>query len=125
LTIRYWFTADGQTLVSPPTCFYFPLMCSVVGMKFVAVSPPRTKADTYLEVSFTGNSTLAAGATVGPLQAAFHGTNYTPFTFTNDYSADPTTTAFKDAPTVTLYDQLVNLVWGTEPPACAAGGACP
>jgi len=126
LKIRYWFTADGQTLFTPISCFSFPLMCSTASMKFVTVSPARTKADTYLEISFTGSNMLAAGATVGPLQTGFHGTTFMPsFTFTNDYSANTATTAFKDAPTVTLYDQNGNLVWGTEPPACAAGSTCP
>jgi len=125
LKIRYWFTADGQTLVTPPSCFSFSLNCSIVNMTFGAVSPPRTKADTYLEITFTGTNTLAAGATVGPLQAAYHGPTFAAFNLANDYSANTATTTFKDAPAVTLYDQNGNLVWGTEPPACATGAACP
>jgi hypothetical protein len=125
LKIRYWFTADGETLVSPPTCNSFALGCSNVSMKFVAVAPALTKADTYLEISFTGTNTLAAGGQTGLLQTAFHGNPFMTFTFTNDYSANTATTSFKDAPTVTLYDQNGNLVWGTEPPACAAGATCP
>jgi len=126
LKIRYWFTADGQTLATPPTCNTFPAGCPAVTLNLVAVSPPRTKADTYLEVGFTsGAGTLAAGGSSGTVWTAFHGVNWGVFTFSNDYSANSATTSLKDAPAVTLYDQNGNLVWGTEPPACAAGAACP
>jgi len=93
-------------------------------MKLVPLASPLTKADTYLEIGFT-SGTLAAGGQTGALMAAFHGTNWMAFNLANDYSANMATTSLKDAPTVTLYDQNGNLVWGTEPPACAAGAACP
>lgn len=125
MKIHYWFTADGQTLVSPPACFTFSGGCANVMLKFVAVSPPLSEADTYLEVSFTTSNTLAAGASSGMVTTGFHGSSFTAFTFTNDYSANAATTTWKDAPLVTLYDENGNLIWGTEPHACAADAACP
>ena len=43
----------------------------------------------------------------------------------NDYSANAADTTLTDNLKVTLYDKAGNLVWGTEPPACAPTGACP
>ena len=74
----------------------------------------------------TENGSGGSGAS-GVIQTGFHFNDFTVFSFPNGYSSDPTITALKDDPKVTLYDLAGNLVWGTEPAPCAAGdaAACP
>ena len=121
LTIRYWYTVDG---VRPQVyvCDYTPRGCGNVTSQFVAVSPARTNADFYLQVGFTaGMGSLAAGQSTGEIQGRFNKDNWSNYDESNDYSYDPTKTAFADWTRVTLYRSGV-LVWGTEPAGGTAGG---
>ena len=125
LKIRYWFAAKRSAALTS-SIFSFPAGGSTVTATFKAVTPPRMGADTYLEIGFTSGANWSSGQS-GVVDMAFHFNDWSTFTFPNGYSCDTTFTTLKDAPKVTLYDQPGNLVWGTEPPACAAGdaGACP
>ena len=120
ITVRYWFTVNGQRpLVF--WCDWTALGCNNVTGKFVAVSPLRSGADTYLEVGFTaGMGSLAPGQSTGEIQARFNKDDWSNFGEADDYSFDPTKLSFADWDRVTVY-QSGTLIWGTEPPL--AGGA--
>ncbi|HEX3761685.1 MAG TPA: glycoside hydrolase family 9 protein [Kofleriaceae bacterium] len=120
ITVRYWYTIDGQR---PEVfwCDWTALGCNNVTGKFVAVSPPRAGADTYLEVGFTaGMGSLAPGQSTGEIQARFNKDDWSNFAEADDYSFDRTKLSFADWDRVTMY-QNGTLIWGTEPPL--AGGA--
>ena len=94
VTVRYWFTAEGDT--SPATeCFYAGplLMTKAVVGSFTSLTsastPPKTAtADTYLEISFPGTSVaIPAKGDTGDLKFSVNDTGYqTLFDETNDYS---------------------------------------
>jgi hypothetical protein len=89
--------------------------CSNVKGNFVAVSPARTNADYYLEISFTsGAGTLAPGANSGDIQNRFSKSDWSNYNETNDYSYNATMTNYAAWTKVTAYYQG-SLVWGTEP----------
>jgi endoglucanase len=115
LKIRYWFTQEtGDAPVFSCRSAISLGGCTFVSGTFVAVSPVRTNADHYLEISFTGTATLNAGQLSDfidtPVSRASN------FTETNDYSYDATKAwpNFFDHTKVTLY-RNGTLVWGTEP----------
>jgi hypothetical protein len=124
LKLRYWFAADGRVPVTPPDCFYPPVYCSdVTTRQIVAVTPPRTGATHYLEITFKAAAgTLAAGGQLNSaIQTQFHYEDWSRVTRTNDYSFDATKTALTDWNRVTLYNcptsgAACSLVWGVEPP---------
>ncbi|HXM54137.1 MAG TPA: cellulase family glycosylhydrolase [Candidatus Dormibacteraeota bacterium] len=114
VTVRYWYTADStqpQTWV----CDFAQVGCANLTARFVAVSPARTNADTYLEIGFkAGLPTLAAGASSGEIQDRFNRADWSNYNQANDYSFNAAATAYGDNARVTVY---VNgaLVSGTEP----------
>jgi hypothetical protein len=96
---------------------------SGVTLRIVALDPPRTQADQYLEVSFAGVS----GATLDegfPIEARtmFWRTNHPMLNQSNDYSFAATsnlvqrvgTLDYKQTSKVTVYRNGA-LVWGEEP----------
>jgi hypothetical protein len=130
LTIRYWYTVDGD-LPQMYSCDYAMVGNGNVTGKFVKLSPPQGGADYYLEVGFkAGAGALAAGSNTGEIQNRINKSDFTNYDESNDYSFDPTKTAFADWMRVTLYDNG-GLVWGTEPGCadpgdgaiCSAGGS--
>jgi MYXO-CTERM domain-containing protein len=89
--------------------------CSNVTGQFVAVSPARVGADTYLEVGFTaGMGSLTPGQSTGEIQARFNKDDWSNFGEADDYSFDPTKLSFADWDRVTVY-QNGTLIWGSEP----------
>jgi len=78
----------------------------------VAVSPPRTGADSYLLVGFQPY-TLAAGASSGEIQMRINKTDWSVFNEVDDYSYG-TGTSYIDWTKVTVY-QDGTLIWGTAP----------
>jgi hypothetical protein len=114
LKIRYWFTREG-TANQTFWCDYAVPGCANLSGSFVAVSPVRTGANFYLEISFTAAAgSLAAGGQSGEIQTRFAKTDWSNYTETGDYSFDPTKLSFADWTHVTLYRNGV-LIWGTEP----------
>jgi mannan endo-1,4-beta-mannosidase len=112
LKIRYWYTVDGD---KPQNywCDYATLGCGTITARFVKLATPRTGADYYLEVGFTGG-TLAPGASTGEIQNRFAKNDWTNYNETGDYSFDPTKPAFADWSRVTVYRNGTR-VWGVEP----------
>jgi hypothetical protein len=115
VTLRYWFTDEGAPAANVLEKYYVPIPTT---MKFVTLNPPRTGADTVLEVSFAD----APDAGVSWVETrgfnfAFHKSSYTgTYDQSNDYSYDPKLkTAFGQNPKITAYVNGV-LAWGCEPP---------
>ena len=77
------------------------------------VTSDRQGGDHYLELSFVSGS-LAGGAQTGEIQARFNKEDWAVYDESNDFSFDPTKTAFADWNRVTLY-RNGTLVWGVEP----------
>jgi Cellulose binding domain len=113
LTLRYWLTDPSASQMF--FCDYAELGCSGIEGSFGTPPMLRPRADRYLEIGFTqGAGALAPGSETGEIQARCQKADYSPYQEADDYSFDPSTTAFADAPHVTLYRQGV-LVWGVEP----------
>jgi len=112
LAIRYYFTSEGN----PPQvfeCDYATVGCGNLVGVYAATS--GVDADRYLEVSFAAAAgSIPAGGDSGEVQARLHNQDYSNVNEANDYSFDPTKTAFTDWTQVTLF-QNGALVWGTEP----------
>jgi hypothetical protein len=120
LTLRYWFTADpGKE--SELNCDVAKLNCSKISTsqsqppaKFQTVSPPRPKADTYVEIRFPPGA-LDVNGTTGNVQLRLHNKDHSPMTQSDDYSVDcGSKNTPHDSGKVTAYLKGV-LVGGTEP----------
>jgi endoglucanase len=114
VTIRYWYTIDSNQSQTY-WCDYAAVGCSNVNGSFVAVSPARTNADYYLEISFTaGAGSLAPGGNSSDIQSRFSKNDWSNYDESNDYSYNGTMTSYGSWTKVTAYYKGT-LVWGTEP----------
>lgn len=135
VTLRYWFTADGNDL---STAFFKcydarnaasgDITADVVGTFNTATAANTTAlSDSYLELSFSSMpGTLAKNGTA-TVQVSISGPGSSfndMFDVTNDYSFTATDTNFTQTPYVTAYVGGT-LVWGIEPgiPAVVDAGA--
>ncbi|MFR9798720.1 cellulase family glycosylhydrolase [Streptomyces sp. MS06] len=111
VTVRYWFTRDGDAPVNA-WCDYAALGCADVKPAVRTLSRPLDGADAYLEVSFTGG-TLAPGADTGDIQLRASKADWSDFDETDDYSHGPSG-PYVEAANITAYagDELA---WGLEP----------
>jgi hypothetical protein len=84
----------------------------------VLSSPVPSKANTYLEISFSAAAgSVAAGRNSGEIQTRIHHVRWSLFNTTESYSfISDESFVYKDTQTVTLYENGA-LVWGVEPPA--------
>jgi len=105
LKLRYYFSKDGSASVDSWIDW------AQIGGENIQ----RTVTDSYVELSFTsGAGSIAAGGQTGDIQLRMAKSDWTNFNESNDYSFDPTKTAYADWNHVTLY-QNGTLVWGIEP----------
>ncbi len=111
ITARYYFTRDGGSSTVNVWCDWAAMGCANVKWRVVPMSAPKTGADTYVELSFTGS--LAAGRSTGDIQLRVSKSDWSAFSETNDYSRG-TNTSFADAGKVPAYFSG-SLTWGTEP----------
>lgn len=118
LTMRYWFTNESPSDPLEFDCDWAQLNCSNITARFVVLSPARSSANTYVEISFSaGAGSVAAGQNSGEIQTRVHHVNWSNFNTTETYSfiSDPSF-VYEDTQTVTLY-QNGALIWGVEPNA--------
>jgi len=97
-------------------CDYAQVGCANITSKFVTLTAPVAKANTYLELGFTAAAgAVAPNANSGEIQTRTHHVAYSNFTTSQSYSfiADPSF-VYKPSQTVTVYINGV-LVWGQEP----------
>jgi hypothetical protein len=132
VTVRYWFTDEDASSANVVEKYYVPITTT---MKFIAVNPPRSGADTVFEMSFpeTPDSGASWVETRG-FNLAFHKNSYAgTYTQDNDYSYDSKLTkTLGQNPKITAYVNGV-LAWGCEPPVATTplpdpyidGGALP
>jgi len=114
MTLRYWFTRD-TAIAQTAWCDFATIGMGNISLSLVAVSPARTNADYYLQVSFaTAAGNLAAGANTGNIQTRFSKNDFSPYNEANDYSYNASG-SFLPTTKVTAY-RLGVLVFGTEPP---------
>lgn len=121
LTMRYWYTKEG-TASQVFWCDYAALGTSKVKGKFVGTDSAALNADTYLEISFTAATSLAAGGSSGEIQTRFNKVDWSDYNETDDYSYDASKLTYADWEKVTLYYKGV-LIWGTEPSGTGEGGS--
>lgn len=115
VTVRYWFTDEEAASANIVEQYYVPIPTT---MKFITLNPPRTGADTVLEMSFrdlpdAGPSWVETRG----FNFAFHKKDYAgTYVQSNDYSYDSKLTkALGQNPRITAYLNGV-LAWGCEPP---------
>ena len=116
ITVRYWFTSEPTTTLTY-ACDYAPVNCANVTGKIVAVTPPVTGADRYIELGFAGKAgKLYPGAATGPIQSRIQADQGATFDQSNDYSYPAKSTGLADTTTITVYYKGT-LVYGTPPKA--------
>ncbi|MFS1512082.1 glycoside hydrolase family 6 protein [Chengkuizengella sp. SCS-71B] len=114
LTIRYYYTADGNQSFEFH-CDYAVVGCGNVSGAHVQMSNPAENADHYLEISFSaGAGNLAAGGQSGEIQARNNKSDWSNLNELNDYSYNGNLTDFTEWNQVTLY-QNGALISGVEP----------
>jgi hypothetical protein len=119
VTVRYWFTdearaIDAGSLPNVLEQYYVPIATT---MKFITLDPPRTGADTVLEMTFSSSPDAGTSwVETRGFNFAFHKTSYNgTYDQSNDYSYDPTLkSALGLNPKITAYVGGV-LAWGCEP----------
>src|ERR1041384_3007027 len=73
LTMRYWFTNESPSDPLEFDCDWAQVNCSNITGRFVVLSPARSKANTYLEISFrAGAGSVATSQNSGEIQTRVH-----------------------------------------------------
>src|SRR3954468_12647932 len=68
LTMRYWFTNENPSDPLEFNCDWAQVNCSNITGRLVVLSPVRSKANTYVELSFgAGAGSVAAGQNSGEI----------------------------------------------------------
>lgn len=112
ITVRYWFTAEGNNMVN------YYLDYAVMGNQYVkgkVVKPatPLQGADSYLELSFTAPDSLYPASTTGNIQQRMAKSNWSTFNQADDHSFRAEE-VFGENVHMTVYVKG-QLVYGTEP----------
>ena len=109
---RSFGTSDG-TGEPLPQCYYAAFGCSTPAFDTVRLSDPRTEADHYLQVGFSGG-TLDVGGVAALDQLAIRSEDGTTFDEQSDDYSFKNQSAFADNLQVTVYVHG-ELLWGAEP----------
>ncbi len=113
-TIRYWYTNEGNVDQSA-WIDYAAVGAANATTSFTTMTSPETGANHYIEIGFTSAAgILNANSDSGEVQARFSKTDWSNYDESDDYSYDPTKTAYECWDKVTLYRNGV-LIWGIEP----------
>ncbi|MBO9204365.1 MULTISPECIES: DUF4979 domain-containing protein [Niastella] len=117
LSVRYWFTADGNAALNA-WVDYAKLGSSNIITSFNGVSPVATGADKYFEIKIKPElGSLYPAANTGNIQYRIAKSDWSNFSFANDYSyTAPAKLAVNDHMTVYYKGQLI---FGTEPTAAS------
>jgi hypothetical protein len=108
--IRYYYTIDGAKPQNF-SCDWSSIGSGNVTGTFVTMLTPKTGADTFLEIGFTGGAgSLAKGGNT-MIQARVSKNDWSNYNQTNDYSFNPSATTYAD------WDKVTGFVlkWGAEP----------
>lgn len=113
ITLRYYFTDEGG---QPANfyCDYSTAGTANVSGSFHTLPQPVAGADSYIEISFSSAAGSLDSGMSAEIQGRISKTDWSNFDQTNDYSFDPTDTAYADAPQIPAYASGT-LIWGTEP----------
>ncbi|GAA0136841.1 hypothetical protein YSY43_36820 [Paenibacillus sp. YSY-4.3] len=112
LKIRYYFTKDGTADMNG-WIDWAQIGSSNISAAFANFTGSNT--DTYVELSFSAAAdSIPAGGQTGDIQLRMSKADWSNFNEANDYSYDPTKTAYADWNRVTLH-QNGTLVWGVQP----------
>ncbi|RYZ59698.1 MAG: T9SS type A sorting domain-containing protein, partial [Chitinophagaceae bacterium] len=114
LTVRYWFTADGNKALNY-ALDYTPLGNSAVNYRFQKLATPLSGADTYLELSFNVADSLYPASATGTIQQRFYKSDWSLFSQGNDHSYQANKILAENV-RVTVYLKG-QLVYGEEPSA--------
>ncbi|WP_317972620.1 cellulose binding domain-containing protein, partial [Paenibacillus sp. CCS19] len=115
LKLRYYLTKDTTSASLNYWVDYAQVGTSAVSGVFGTISPAKTSADTYLELSFgSAAGSIAAGGQTGEIQIRIAKSDWSNLSESSDYSFDGTKSSFADWNKVTLYNSG-SLVWGIEP----------
>ncbi|MCD7442957.1 hydrolase [Streptomyces lincolnensis] len=114
LTLRYYFTADGDSPYAF-NCVQAVAGCSNVAGTVAKLDEPTEDADHYLELRFTEDAgTLKAGGNSKGIDVQLFRADHKELKQSDDRSFDAEKTTYKESKTVTAYKRGV-LVWGDEP----------
>jgi endoglucanase len=114
ITLRYWYTV-GSGQAQAYTCDYAALGREHIVGTFVLLRTPRSKADSYLGISFTGDAgNLAPGKDTGEIKMRVNKSDYSTYDQSKDYSYLASATDYTLSQQITVYYKGA-LVWGTEP----------
>lgn len=111
--LRYYYTkegSEGQNFY----CDWSHAGSQNITGTFVSISPAKSKADYYLEITFSsGAGSLSPGQSI-ELHTRFAKSNWSNYTLTNDYSFKATGTSYEGWTYVTAYISNT-LAYGIEP----------
>jgi hypothetical protein len=118
LTLRYYYTPDNSNTQSA-SCNFLDAGCSNTNFSVVPLKKTCSNATHYIQMVITANTNLGANSSL-TIQGSVSGGLLNLYDFSNDYSRPEGLLLYREAPTVTLY-QNGKLIWGTPPCGCGNG----
>ncbi|MBN2443670.1 MAG: hypothetical protein JXJ04_20080 [Spirochaetales bacterium] len=105
LKVRYYYTKEGTA-------------GEQLSVDYAAIGKSQITGNIetgYAEITFLQNTgSIRGGGQTGDIQLRIFKTDWSVYDQTNDYSFDPTKTAYTEWENITLYENDI-LIWGTEP----------